>query len=115
MSGHATYQPQSRFMQWMERRLPILSFAHGSFVSYPVPRNLNYWWTFGGILSFMLLVQILTGIVLVMHYTPTSAEAFDSVEKIMRVVNFGWLLRYIHLNGASFFFLAVYVHIFRGL
>lgn len=113
--SHSDYQPKNPVLKWIERRLPIFSLMHGSFVSYPVPRNLNYWWTFGGILSFMLVVQIITGIVLVMHYTPTSAEAFDSVEKIMRDVNFGWLLRYIHANGASMFFLAVYIHMFRGL
>lgn len=113
--SHSDYQPKNPVLKWIERRLPIFSLMHGSFVSYPVPRNLNYWWTFGGILSFMLVVQIITGIVLVMHYTPTSAEAFNSVEKIMRDVNFGWLLRYIHANGASMFFLAVYIHMFRGL
>jgi quinol-cytochrome oxidoreductase complex cytochrome b subunit len=84
-------------------------------VAYPTPRNLNYWWTFGGILSFMLGAQIATGIVLVMHYTPTAAQAFDSVEHIMRDVNYGWLLRYLHSNGASLFFLAVYIHMFRGM
>ena len=69
MSGHATYQPQNKFMQWLEKRLPIGGLIHSSFVAYPTPRNLNYWWTFGGILSFMLGVQIVTGIVLAMHYT----------------------------------------------
>jgi ubiquinol-cytochrome c reductase cytochrome b/c1 subunit len=110
-----TYQPQSGFMRWMEARLPIVGLLHGTAVSYPVPRNLNYWWTFGGILSFMLGVQIITGIVLVMHYTPNVDGAFHSVEFIMRDVNFGWLLRYLHANGAAMFFLAVYVHIFRGM
>ena len=82
---------------------------------YPTPKNLNYWWTFGAILSFMLGVQIITGIVLVMHYTPDASLAFNSVEHIMRDVNYGWLLRYLHSNGASMFFVAVYVHMFRGL
>ncbi|MBO0756471.1 MAG: cytochrome b N-terminal domain-containing protein, partial [Bradyrhizobiaceae bacterium] len=86
-----------------------------SFVAYPTPRNLNYWWTFGGILAFMLAVQIITGIVLVMHYTPEATLAFDSVEHIMRNVNYGWLLRYLHSNGASMFFVAVYIHMFRGM
>src|SRR5579885_282051 len=113
--SHSNYQPKNSVLAWIERRLPIFGFMHGSFVAYPVPRNLNYWWTFGGILSFMLGVQIITGVVLVMHYTPTSLEAFNSVEKIMRDVNYGWLLRYVHANGASMFFLAVYIHIFRGL
>jgi ubiquinol-cytochrome c reductase cytochrome b/c1 subunit len=115
MQGHATYQPQNRFMQWFERRLPIAGLVYSSFVVYPVPRNLNYWWTFGGILAFMLGVQIITGIVLAMHYTPHVDYAFNSVEAIMRDVNFGWLLRYLHSNGASMFFLAAYIHMFRGM
>jgi ubiquinol-cytochrome c reductase cytochrome b/c1 subunit len=115
MSGPSNFKPKSAFLQWTERRLPILGLMHSSFVAYPTPRNLNYWWTFGGILSFCLGVQIITGIVLAMHYTPTVAGAFDSVEHIMRDVNFGWLLRYVHANGASMFFIAVYIHIFRGL
>ncbi|MGH6788334.1 MAG: cytochrome C, partial [Pseudolabrys sp.] len=82
MSGPSTYQPQSRFLQWLEKRLPIGGLIHSSFVVYPTPRNLNYWWTFGGILSFMLAVQIITGIVLAMHYTPHVDMAFDSVEAI---------------------------------
>ncbi|MBN9051319.1 MAG: cytochrome b N-terminal domain-containing protein [Rhizobiales bacterium] len=115
MSGHSTYQPQSGFMKWMESRLPIAGLVHSSFIAYPTPRNLNYWWTFGGILSFMLGVQIITGIVLAMHYTPHATLAFNSVESIMRDVNYGWLLRYLHSNGASMFFIAVYIHMFRGM
>jgi ubiquinol-cytochrome c reductase cytochrome b/c1 subunit len=115
MSGHSTYQPQSKVLQWLEKRLPIGGLVHSSFVVYPVPRNLNYLWTFGGILAFMLGVQIITGIVLAMHYTPQVDLAFRSVEGIMRDVNFGWLLRYLHANGASMFFFAVYVHMFRGI
>ena len=115
MSGHSTYQPQNGFLQWIEKRLPIGGLIHSSFVAYPTPKNLNYWWTFGGILSFMLGVQIITGIVLAMHYTPHVDLAFNSVEAIMRDVNYGWLLRYLHANGASMFFIAVYVHIFRGM
>ena len=115
MSGHSTYQPQGAFMKWMERRLPIASFVYSSFIAYPTPRNLNYWWAFGGILALMLAVQIVTGIVLAMHYTPNVNLAFDSVEGIMRDVNYGWLLRYIHANGASFFFVAVYIHMARGM
>src|SRR6187397_2663770 len=115
MSGHATYQPQNGFMRWLDRRLPIASLVYSSFVAYPTPRNLNYWWTFGGILTVMLVVQIITGITLAMHYTPHVDFAFRSVEGIMRDVNFGWLLRYLHANGASMFFLAVYIHMFRGI
>src|ERR1044071_6257187 len=115
MSGQSTYQPQNAALRWLERRLPIGGLIHSSFVAYPTPRNLNYWWTFGGILAFMLGVQIITGIVLVMHYTPHVDHAFNSVEAIMRDVNYGWLLRYMHANGASMFFIAVYIHMFRGL
>jgi ubiquinol-cytochrome c reductase cytochrome b/c1 subunit len=115
MSGHSEYQPVSAPAKWLERRLPILSFIHGSFVAFPTPANLNYWWTFGGILMFCLATQIITGIVLVMHYTPHVDLAFSSVEHIMRDVNYGWLIRYIHANGASMFFIAVYIHMFRGL
>ena len=84
-------------------------------MDFPTPRNLNYWWTFGGILAIMLVAQLITGIVLAMHYTAHVDMAFDSVEHIMRDVNYGWLLRYLHSNGASMFFVAVYVHIFRGM
>ena len=115
MSGHATYQPQNKLLQWLEKRLPIGGLVYDSFVAYPTPRNLNYWWTFGGILTFMLGVQIITGIVLAMHYTPNVLLAFDSVEGIMRDVNYGWLIRYVHANGASMFFVAAYIHMFRGM
>jgi len=115
MAEHSTYQPTGRFAKWLEARLPIAGLVHSSFVVYPTPRNLNYWWTFGAILSFMLVAQMATGIVLAMHYTPNAALAFTSVEQIMRDVNYGWMLRYLHANGASMFFLAVYIHILRGL
>jgi ubiquinol-cytochrome c reductase cytochrome b subunit len=115
MSGPSTYTPKSAFAKWLERRLPILSFIHASFVAFPTPKNLNYLWTFGAILSLMLAAQIITGIVLAMHYTPETSLAFASVENIMRDVNWGWALRYAHANGASMFFLAAYIHMFRGL
>ncbi|MGO8657861.1 cytochrome b, partial [Rhizobium ruizarguesonis] len=85
--------------------------VYDSFIAYPVPRNLNYAYTFGAMLAVMLVVQILTGVTLAMHYAAESSVAFNSVEKIMRDVNHGWLLRYMHANGASFFFVAVYLHI----
>ncbi len=115
MSGTSTYVPKSALGRWFESRLPIMGLVHSSFVAYPVPRNLNYLWTFGAILSFMLIAQIVTGIVLAMHYVPSASMAFASIEHIMRDVNYGWLIRYLHTNGASMFFLAVYIHIFRGL
>ena len=115
MSGPSDYQPSNQLLQWIERRLPIFGFMHASFVAYPTPRNLNYWWTFGAILSFMLGMQILTGVVLAMHYTPNADLAFRSVELMVRDVNYGWLLRNMHAAGASMFFFAVYMHMFRGL
>jgi ubiquinol-cytochrome c reductase cytochrome b/c1 subunit len=115
MSGHSKYTPKTAFTRWLERRLPILSFLHESFVAYPTPKNLNYMWTFGAILFFMLVAQIVTGIALAMHYTPETTLAFDSIERIMRDVNWGMFLRYAHANGASMFFFAAYIHMFRGL
>jgi ubiquinol-cytochrome c reductase cytochrome b/c1 subunit len=109
------FRPRNAALRWLEARLPILGLAHTTAVSYPTPKNLNYWWAFGSILTFMLAVQIMTGIVLAMHYIPDADLAFDSVEHIMRDVNYGWLLRYLHSNGASMFFLAVYIHLFRGI
>ncbi len=114
MSHQSTYQPGSGFERWMDERLPIIRVA-ADFLTFATPRNLNYLWTFGGILSFCLMVQILTGVVLAMHYVPNELMAFNSVEHIMRNVNWGWLIRYTHAVGASMFFLAVYIHIFRGL
>jgi ubiquinol-cytochrome c reductase cytochrome b subunit len=84
-------------------------------MDFPTPKNLNYWWTFGGILAVCLVVQIVTGIVLAMHYVAARQIAFASVERIMRDVDYGWLIQNIHANGASMFFLAVYIHMFRGL
>ena len=114
MAGPSTYQPKSQFARWLEARLPIIGFT-ADFMAYPTPRNLNVWYAFGSILAAFLVIQIVTGIVLAMHYTPDAALAFSSVEHIMRDVNSGWLLRYMHSNGASMFFLAVYIHMFRGL
>jgi len=115
LEHHGTYTPTSGIGKWIDARMPLPRLMYDSFVAYPVPRNLNYAYTFGGILSIMLIAQILTGVVLAMHYSATTATAFTSVEHIMRDVNSGWLLRYMHSNGASFFFFAVYLHIFRGM
>src|SRR6266478_5623706 len=115
MSGPSDYQPTHPALKWIERRLPIMGLVHSSFVAYPTPRNLNYWWTFGAILSMMLGLQVLTGVILAMHYTPHADLAFKSIESIVRDVNYGWLLRNMHATGASMFFLAVYIHMFRGL
>jgi ubiquinol-cytochrome c reductase cytochrome b subunit len=115
MSGQSTYIPKSAFSRWFDSRLPLMRFAHDTMITFPTPRNLNFWYAFGAVLTVMLGIQIVTGIVLAMHYIPSGDGAFDSVENIMRDVNYGWLLRYMHSNGASMFFLAVYIHMFRGL
>ncbi len=115
MSGHSTYEPKTGIERWLDTRLPIVRFAYDTAISFPTPKNLNYWYTFGGILAVMLGIQLVTGIVLAMHYVPHVDYAFASVERIMRDVNYGWLLRYMHANGASMFFLAVYIHMIRNL
>ena len=106
---------QNPIVQWVEYRLPIFGFVNHHLIDYPAPRNLNYWWNFGSLAGIALVLQIATGIILAMHYTPQADLAFDSVEHIMRNVNYGWLMRYAHANGGSMFFLVVYIHIFRGL
>jgi ubiquinol-cytochrome c reductase cytochrome b subunit len=115
MSGPSTYEPKTGFEKWLDARLPLPRMIHDSFIDYPTPRNLNYFWTFGAILTFCLITQIVTGIVLAMHYNPSIEGAFASVQRIDRDVPFGWLLQNIHSVGASMFFLAVYIHMFRGL
>ncbi len=114
MAHESSYQPNSGFERWMDDRLPIIRIG-AEMMTFPTPRNLNYLWTFGGILTFCLLTQIVSGIVLAMNYVPNVAMAFDSIEHIKRDVNWGWLIQPIHAVGASMFFLAVYIHMFRGL
>ena len=115
MSDHeSTYVPKTGIEKWLDSRLPIIRFG-ADYMALPTPRNLNYWYTFGGILMLCLVIQIVTGIVLAMHYVPNTEMAFASVERIMRDVNGGWLIRYVHANGASMFFIAVYLHMLRGL
>ena len=116
MSGipHDHYEPKTGLEKWLDRRLPIVGLIYDTLM-IPTPRNLNWWWIWGIVLAFCLVLQIVTGIVLVMHYTPEATMAFASVEHIMRDVNGGYMLRYLHANGASLFFFAVYIHIFRGL
>jgi ubiquinol-cytochrome c reductase cytochrome b/c1 subunit len=116
MSDHeSTYKPGSRAEKWIDERLPLPRMMHGQFVDFPTPRNLNYLWTFGGILMFMLGIMILSGIVLSMHYVASDKLAFDAIERIRRDVNYCDLIRNIHMVGASMFFLAVYIHIARGM
>ena len=108
------YEPKGGFEKWVDNRLPIVRLAV-DFMKFPTPKNLNWMWIWGVMLTVVLVVQIVTGIVLAMHYIPSTESAFASVENIMRDVQGGWLLRYMHANGASFFFIAVYAHIFRSL
>lgn len=115
MSHESTYVPKTGFEKFIDKRMPIIRLGYDSFVGFPSPKNLNYWWTFGGILAIMLVVQIATGVVLVMHYAPNDQIAFGLVEAIDRDVSYGWLMRDIHMNGASMFFIAVYLHIARGM
>src|ERR1700690_1437653 len=115
MSGPSTYNPKSGFEKWIDQRLPLPRLLHDTVDTFPTPRNLNIWYTFGGILTFCLVVQILTGVVLAMHYVPNANLALEAVESIMGGVNCGWVMRDIPSNGASMFFLAVYIHMFRGL
>ena len=102
-------------VRWIDHRLPVFSFMHHELHEYPTPKNLNYLWNLGSLAGLALVTMIVTGIILAMHYTPHVDYAFESVERIMRDVNHGWLIRYIHMNGASFFFIVVFIHIFRGL
>jgi len=102
-------------IEWIDSRLPIFSMMQKEYGVFPTPKNFNYFWNFGAIAMVMLITMIVTGIVLAMHYAADTNIAFDSVERIMRDVNHGWMLRYLHANGASFFFIAVYIHIFRGM
>ncbi|MEW5962856.1 MAG: cytochrome b N-terminal domain-containing protein [Pseudomonadota bacterium] len=114
-SHESTYAPKSRLAKWWDERLPVMRLMSDQLIEFPTPRNINYLWTFGGILVLCLVVQLVTGIVLAMHYHGTAADAFNSVEHIRRNVNYGWLIRNLHAVGASMFFLAAYIHMFRGL
>ncbi len=116
MASHeSSYNPSNPVEKWIDDRLPVIRWTKEHLLDYPTPKNLNYWWTFGGVLAVMLAVQIVTGIILAMHYTPHVDFAFDSVEHIRRDVNFGRIIQATHAVGASMFFAAVYIHMFRGL
>jgi ubiquinol-cytochrome c reductase cytochrome b subunit len=105
----------NKVIAWIDHRLPIFSYIEKEYHTFPTPRNFNYFWNFGAIATVMLVLMIATGVVLATNYTPHADMAFNSVERIMRDVPSGWLIRYLHMNGASFFFIAVYIHIFRGM
>ena len=106
---------KNKVVQWIDTRLPIFTFMRHALKEYPTPKNLNFLWNTGSLAGITLVIMIITGITLAMHYCPDPEDAFQSVERIMRDVNYGWLIRYIHMNGASFFFILVYLHIFRGM
>jgi ubiquinol-cytochrome c reductase cytochrome b/c1 subunit len=111
----AAPQFKNPVVRWIDYRLPIFTQLNHEYNEYPMPKNCNYLWSFGAIAMVVLIVMIVSGITLAMNYTAHTSMAFESVERIMRDVNFGWLIRYIHMNGASMFFIAVFIHIFRGL
>jgi len=102
-------------IRWVDQRLPVFTMIQKEYGSFPTPRNFNYFWNFGALAMVNLMIMIATGIFLSMHYTAHTGMAFDSVERIMRDVNYGWLLRYVHMNGASMFFIVIYIHIWRAL
>jgi len=115
MAGLKKSDLKNPVLNWIDTRLPIITLMSKEYGNFPTPKNFNYFWNFGALATINLLVMIATGIFLAMNYNPSTAGAFDSVERIMRDVNYGWLIRYVHMNGASMFFLVLYVHIFRGM
>ena len=105
----------NKIIKWIDHRFPLTSFVKHELTSYPTPRNLSYWWNFGFLAGFVLILQVATGIFLAMHYKADIAQSFDSIQHIMRDVNYGWLLRFMHSTGASAFFLVIYIHMARTL
>src|SRR3954447_21253974 len=115
MAGMTKSDFANPVINWIDSRLPIITMLQKEYGVFPTPRNFNYFWNFGALAMVTLVVMILTGIFLAMHYQPNTTLAFDSVQHIMRDVNYGWLIRYVHQNGASMFFIVTYIHIFRGI
>src|SRR6476620_9881140 len=108
-------RPASSVLTWVDQRFPLMENWRAHLAEYYAPKNFNFWYYFGSLAMLVLVLQILTGIFLTMHYKPDANLAFASVEYIMRDVPFGWLIRYMHSTGASAFFVVVYMHMFRGL
>jgi len=106
--------PKQGLWAWLNKRLPVDEFIHEQLTGYYAPKNFNFWYFFGSLALLVLVMQLLTGIFLTMFYKPGELTAFDSVEYIMREVDFGWLIRYLHSTGASAFFIVVYLHMFRA-
>ncbi|MDT7951185.1 MAG: cytochrome b N-terminal domain-containing protein, partial [Acetobacteraceae bacterium] len=115
MAGLHKSTYQNPVINWIDTRLPLFSMMQKEYGTFPTPKNFNYFWNFGALAAVNLVIMIATGVFLAMNYAANTGLAFDSVERIMRDVNYGWLLRYAHANGASMFFIVVYVHIFRNL
>ena len=115
MAGLHNSEFSNPVINWIDTRLPIFTMMQKEYGSFPTPKNFNYFWNFGALATVNLLLMIATGVFLAMNYTPNTSMAFESVQRIMRDVNYGWLLRYVHSNGASMFFIVVYIHIFRGM
>jgi ubiquinol-cytochrome c reductase cytochrome b subunit len=115
MAGLHKSDIKNPVINWIDTRLPVFTMMQKEYGVFPTPKNFNYFWNFGALAMVNLAIMIVTGIFLAMNYTPNTAMAFDSVERIMRDVNYGWMIRYIHMNGASMFFIVVYIHMFRAL
>ena len=105
----------SKFMAWVDQRLPVSNFVKNHLSQYYAPKNFNFFYFFGALAIFIFILQIVTGIFLTINYKPDADQAFASVEYIMRDVEWGWLIRYMHSTGASFFFIVIYLHIFRAM
>ena len=114
MAGLHKSDFKNPIINWIDTRLPIPTLMTKEYGSFPTPKNFNYFWNFGALAMISLAIMIASGIFLSMNYTANANLAFDSVERIMRDVNYGWLLRYVHMTGASMFFIVVYIHIFRA-
>ncbi len=115
MAGLFKTEIKNPVLRWVDTRLPVITLMNREYAVFPTPKNFNYFWNFGAIATVQLMVMIATGVLLAMHYVPNTQMAYGSIQTIMRDVNYGWLLRYIHANGATMFFIVVYVHLFRGL
>jgi len=115
MAGMNKSEFPNPVVNWIDSRLPIFTMMQKEYGTFPTPRNFNYFWNFGALAMVTLMVMIVTGIFLAMNYQPNVDLAFDSVQRIRRDVNYGWLIQYIHMNGASMFFIVTYIHIFRGM
>jgi ubiquinol-cytochrome c reductase cytochrome b subunit len=115
MAGLYKSEFENPVVNWIDSRMPIFTMMQKEYGTFPTPKNFNYFWNFGALAMIVLMVMIGTGIFLAMNYAASVELAFDAVQRIMRDVNYGWLLRYMHQNGASMFFIVVYIHIFRGL